>query len=394
MWETLIVLAFAVAWVGHACIWTATLNNLYGRPLPKRLLKAWRFLTGAAILAFPALVLLTFDFDALPAPDQPPRDWLNGTIGRILFAYELVCLAFGAIVFPAITLARLLCKTPACVVAKSARTLDLWPELGAKLVGDGHLAALTRLPGNGVFRVDITDLTLALPDLPPEWDGLTLVALSDLHFHGTPARPFYDRVIDELLAGPTPDLVCLIGDYVDTDTHREWIGPVLGRLAATEGKFAVLGNHDLHHEPDKVRADLAAAGYAVLGNGWREVTVRGVRCVVVGHEGPWFAPGPDLSAAPAGPFRLCLSHTPDQFYWGAANGVGLMLCGHVHGGAIRVPLVGSIFVPSVYGRRFDQGVFAKGGTVMVVNRGLSGREPLRFRCNPQVVRVKLVKPAG
>ena len=111
----------------------------------------------------------------------------------------------------------------------------------------------------------------------------------------------------------------------------------------------------------------------------------------MGHEGPWFAPPPDLSAAPPGLFRLCLSHTPDNFYWGIANRVGLMLCGHVHGGAIRVPIIGSIFVPSVYGRRFDTGVFEKGGTVMAVNRGLSGREPIRFRCNPQVLRVTLVR---
>ena len=35
---------------------------------------------------------------------------------------------------------------------------------------------------------------------------------------------------------------------------------------------------------------------------------------------------------------------------------------------------------------FDMGVFEEAGTVMVVNRGLSGREPIRFRCNPQVMR--------
>jgi uncharacterized protein len=47
-------------------------------------------------------------------------------------------------------------------------------------------------------------------------------------------------------------------------------------------------------------------------------------------------------------------------------------------------------VPSKYGRRFDQGVFEQDGTTMAVNRGLSGREPIRFRCNPQVLRVRLV----
>jgi predicted MPP superfamily phosphohydrolase len=365
------ILLFAVAWVGHACVWTSVLSHVYGRPLPKWFLKLWRLVTGVVIVAFPLLIVV---------PENPVTPVYGG-----------ICLLFGAVVFPVITVVRLLRPPAACVVSEVTRTRDLWPELGEKLVGDGHLAPLARLPGNGAFRVDFTDLTLALPDLPPEWDGLTIHVVSDVHFHGTPARVFFDRALDELTAGPPPDLVCLVGDYVDTLTHHEWIAPVLGRLVATGGKFAILGNHDLHRDPDRVRAELAAAGYDVLGNGWREVTVRGVRCVVVGHEGPWFAPPPDLAGAPAGPFRLCLSHTPDNFYWGIANRIGLMLCGHVHGGAIRVPVVGSIFVPSVYGRRFDQGVFEKSGTAMVVGRGLSGKEPLRIGCNPQVLRVTLVR---
>jgi predicted MPP superfamily phosphohydrolase len=365
----LIFLLFLIAWVGHACIWVSVLNNFYGRPLSKWLLKAWRLFTGILILAFPLLHFVDFSVSQF---------------------YVWPCIFIGGVVFPAITIQRLLRKSPSCVVAESTRTLDLWNDLGHKLIGDGHYATVTRLPGNCVFRVDFTDLTLALPELPPEWEGLTILMLSDLHFHGTPARPFFDRIVDELVAAPPPDLVCLVGDYVDTDTHDQWIQPVVGRLTATEAKFAILGNHDVHHNPDRVRSELAAAGYTVLGNSAQRATIRGVECVVVGHEGPWFAPGPDLSTAPQ-LFRLCLSHTPDNFYWGIANRINLMLCGHVHGGSIRLPVMTSIFVPSIYGRRFDQGVFAKSGTVMVVNRGVSGKEPLRFRCNPQVIRVKLVR---
>jgi predicted MPP superfamily phosphohydrolase len=303
--------------------------------------------------------------------------------------YVVLCLGFGGLVFPVITIRRSLSPIPASVVREATRTLDLWPEYGGKLIGDGLLAAATRIPGNGVFRIDFDDLTLALPNLPPEWDDLSILILSDLHFHGSPSRTYFERIISELAAPPPPDLVCLLGDFVDTDRHHEWIGPLLGRLTATEGKFAILGNHDVHYQPARIRAELAAAGYTVLGNGWREVTIRGARCVVVGHEGPWFGPPPDLSAAPPGLFRLGLSHTPDNFYWAISNQIGLLLCGHVHGGAIRIPVVGSIFVPSRFGRRFDMGVFDEGGTLMVVNRGLSGREPIRFRCNPQVMRLTL-----
>jgi hypothetical protein len=251
------------------------------------------------------------------------------------------------------------------------------------------------LPFNDIFRVDFTDYSLALPDLPPAWEGLTILLLSDLHFHGTPSRAFFERVMGEIeTRWPVPDLVCLAGDFVDTDHHVKWIGPLLGRLAAREAKLAILGNHDQHHHPDRIRAELAAAGYRVLSNptaGPHVIHIRGLPCALIGHEGPWFRPDPVLADLLEGTFRLCLSHTPDHFYWGRANHIDLMLCGHVHGGQIRLPLIGSIFVPSMYGRRFDTGVFASGGTAMVVGRGLSGKEPLRFRCRPQVIRLTLTR---
>jgi predicted MPP superfamily phosphohydrolase len=370
--EALVAL-FAV--VGHACVLTSILNNLYGRPIPKPLLKAVRLLIGLLIGAFPFVIVF---WDRL-VPDS---------IGGLLLLYCFACDTV-AVLFLVITAARLLRPRPAALVAEKTETLDLWKQLGPAAVGDGKYRWATRLPFNCVFQVDFTELTLVVPKLPPAWDGLSILLLSDLHFHGTPSRAFFEAVFDKLTDGPRPDLVVLAGDYVDTDEHHAWVAPLLGRLTATEGRYAILGNHDTHHDPERLHRELTVAGYTVLRNGWREATIRGERCVVVGHEGPWFRPPPDLANAPDGPFRLCVSHTPDNFYWGQRNGVGLMLCGHVHGGQIRVPVVGSIFVPSVYGRRFDMGVFEQGDTVMVVGRGLSGKEPLRFRCHPQVIRLML-----
>ncbi len=372
--ESLITL-FAV--VGHAALLTSILNHLYGRPIPKPILKLVRFATGVLIAAFP--VVLVFGDRLVPNP-----------VSGMLLLYCLVCNTM-CVLFLGITVSRLLARPARAILAERTKTLDLWKQLGDAAVGDGKYRRATRLPFNCVFKVDITDLTLAVPKLPPAWDGLSILLLSDLHFHGTPSRAFFDAVFDQLTAGPPPDLVILAGDFVDTDEHHTWVGPLLGRLTAKEGKYAILGNHDKHHDPERLQRELAGAGYVMLRNGWREVTVRGERCVLVGHEGPWFRPGPDLSAAPPDLFRICVSHTPDNFYWGQENGVGLMLCGHVHGGQIRVPVVGSIFVPSVYGRRFDMGVFEGNGTVMVVGRGLSGKEPLRFRCHPQVLRLTLTR---
>jgi predicted MPP superfamily phosphohydrolase len=127
----------------------------------------------------------------------------------------------------------------------------------------------------------------------------------------------------------------------------------------------------------------------VLVNSWEQIEVRGQPLVVVGHEGPWLSPPPDLSDCPVGPFRLCLSHTPDNIAWARRAGIDLMLSGHVHGGQIRFPVIGSMLVPSRYGRRYDCGVFAEGPTLLHVSRGLSGEHPLRYGCRPEVTRITL-----
>lgn len=379
-----------VAWVGHAALWTAVMNHLYGRPLNKYFLKLWRLFTGVVILAFPTLYLIW------------PIDWVawdeNGVVFlgnlRSLIAglYLVLCLGF-AVEFIRTTVVRIRRPKPPALASEHTTTHDFWPALGEAARGDGQHRHLTRLPFNGVFRVDVTEVSLKLRRLPPALDGLSVLVLSDLHLHGTPSRRWFDTVFDELAKLPTPDVIALVGDFLDSDTHHEWLAPLLGKLKWTELGVAILGNHDRHHDPDRLRQELASLGYMVVGNRWQQVTVRGEPVLLVGQEMPWFRPGPDLTTAPAGPFRLCLSHTPDHFAWAAANRIDLVLSGHTHGGGIRVPLIGPIFTPCYYGRRHDMGAYQKGDTVLVVGRGLSGREPIRFRCNPQVLRLVL-KPGG
>jgi uncharacterized protein len=143
-----------------------------------------------------------------------------------------------------------------------------------------------------------------------------------------------------------------------------------------------------------VRRRLRRLSMRVLENSWEQIEVRGLPLVVIGHEGPWFRPEPNLTACPANVFRLCLSHTPDNIGWARRNQVRLMLCGHNHGGQIRFPLLGSVFVPSLYGRRYDCGTFDESPTLMHVSRGLAGKHPVRYNCRPEVSLLILKKQPG
>ncbi len=126
----------------------------------------------------------------------------------------------------------------------------------------------------------------------------------------------------------------------------------------------------------------------MLKNSWQQIEVRGEPLIVIGNEYPWVAPPPDLTGCPVGPFRLCLSHSPDNITWRGA-GVDLMLAGHVHGGQIRFPLIGSLLVPSKLGRRYDCGTFSVPPTVLHVSRGMGGDIPVRYGCRPEVTLLTL-----
>src|SRR5262249_44890967 len=154
--------------------------------------------------------------------------------------------------------------------------------------------SLALLPGNQVFQVDFHELTLALPRLPAEWNGLSILHVTDLHFCGTPDKAFYQYVFERSMRDGIPDLVAVTGDIVDSSWHHRWIMPLLGRLRWNIAGVAILGNHDSWRDASAIRRRLARAGFDVLGNSTRQILIRAKPMIVVGHEGPWFKPGPSL----------------------------------------------------------------------------------------------------
>ena len=93
---------------------------------------------------------------------------------------------------------------------------------------------------------------------------------------------------------------------------------------------------------------------------------------------------------PEADFRILLSHSPDRLAWAARWGIDLMLSGHNHGGQIRFPLIGPVFMPSLYSRRYDRGFFRAGPTLLHVSQGIGGQHPLRYGgCAPEISRFVL-----
>jgi predicted MPP superfamily phosphohydrolase len=241
---------------------------------------------------------------------------------------------------------------------------------------------MLRVPGNESLQLRRREWTLTYPGLPPALEGLEILQISDLHFASCYDRRYFERVA-ESCAIWSPDILVITGDLVDEDAVLEWIGPVLGPLRARLGKYAILGNHDAECHAEGILNALAGAGYESLEGRWTSVERGGVRIALGGTSAPW-GPALDPGTIPLADFRLLLSHSPDQFYRASTWGVDLLLCGHNHGGQIRVPVFGPLFMPSIYSRRFDRGFFRRRATLMYVNEGVGGEHPLRFGCPPEV----------
>ncbi len=252
---------------------------------------------------------------------------------------------------------------------------------------------LVRLPGNQILDLDVAERELQLNGLPPALDRFTVLHLSDLHFTGRVAKSYFQKVV-QICNELEPDLVAVTGDLVDCSACIGWIPDTLGRLTSRYGCYFVLGNHDLETDLPALREHLDGAGFIDLGGRWIEVNVGDCGIVLAGNELPWSPPAADFEQAPppssrGGPIRIALTHSPDQLPWAQRNDVDLLLAGHLHGGQIRLPLVGPIVSPSRHGIRYASGVFQAPPTIMHVSRGVSGEIPLRLNCRPEVAKITL-----
>jgi predicted MPP superfamily phosphohydrolase len=377
-WPAAVALAIP-AGLGHLCHFILVINACSGLGFGEALMNRVRKGLFAGLWVSSGLLLWQH-------LQQPWWTWPWPLRG-----YAALCMISGTLGWPLASLALAMRRRPQGV-AEDRVTCELAaPGRRADLIGGGRHSWLLRLPGNESFRLCLRDWDVAVPGLPDPLDGLQIVQLTDLHLAPCYRRRYFERVL-HACRGWDADLLVLTGDVVEDEEAIGWIEPLLGPLEARLGKFAILGNHDHQHQPQAVLDELTRAGFATLEGEWTALEADGATIALGGTSAPW---GPDLDprAMPPADFRILLSHSPDRFYRAASWGIDLMLSGHNHGGQIRLPLVGAVFMPSVYSRRFDRGFFRRGQTLMYVSEGIAGKHPYRWGgCPPEITRFVL-RPA-
>jgi predicted MPP superfamily phosphohydrolase len=249
--------------------------------------------------------------------------------------------------------------------------------------------------------VEITRQRIAIEKLPTEFDGFRIVQLSDVHH-----SPFLDedrineavRMANDL----RPDLVALTGDYIShSRNYIPGCARALGRLRATHGVFAVLGNHDHWTDGVMMRDALTGQGIRVLCNESAQIE-KGVSRISLAGVDDLMVKRDDLRTALEDTrweeTRILLSHNPAIIREAARAGVDLVLSGHTHGGQINWRLLTGrkdrktarwLRRPS---RRLMRGYAQLGSTQLYVNRGLGTVVvPLRYGCPPEITLLEIIR---
>lgn len=246
----------------------------------------------------------------------------------------------------------------------------------------------------------IEPFTLAHPDLPAELEGLTILHLSDFHVRFPPRRHrWFDRVI-ESVRSVEADLVAFTGDVIDRPRHEALGLELLGelsrawRLKPGGAAFGIFGNHDAPRFRRLAIERAAGHGLRWIGGQVEEFTPSDrpgapVRVLGLDHPEDFLAAamrhGLTPSPSQARPL-LTLAHEPTALVPGAMFGLPIMLCGHTHGGQVRLSPRFAPHTSSDTPGHLAAGVIRLDRTLCAISRGIGDGvlEGLRFNCPRQI----------
>ena len=188
----------------------------------------------------------------------------------------------------------------------------------------------------------LKDIEVGIHGLPRQFDGYTILQLTDLHisrlFPASWARAVVERS-NELGV----DLIAITGDLIDgtLDARRNDIEP-LRDLKATDGVYVISGNHEYIFGYSKWMTHFAALGLLSLENRRIVLERNGGKLVLAGitdrasrRRGYTVRDLAGLlEGAPKGVPVILLDHQPSDARHAAKLGVALQLSGHTHGGLI------------------------------------------------------------
>ncbi|HEX7006810.1 MAG TPA: metallophosphoesterase [Alphaproteobacteria bacterium] len=264
--------------------------------------------------------------------------------------------------------------------------LENWYSIHSVLRTALRLTGLYRRGRRNAEDVQVRGNSIAFPNLPPAFDGYTILHITDLHVEMS--RGAIDRLI-ELLPDLDYDVCVLTGDFRARtfgpfDHALEGLERLCGHLKAPA--YGVLGNHDTV----RMVPGMEAMGIRMLLNESVTVERRGQRIHLAGIDDAHFYRVDNIQKAaeriPHQEFSILLSHTPEIYRQAAHAGFDLLLGGHTHGGQICLPGSVPITLESALPRRMGAGPWRYHDMVGYTSVGVgSSIVAVRLNCPPEIV---------
>ena len=234
-------------------------------------------------------------------------------------------------------------------------------------------------------RIVVRQNDLVFSNLPSQFDGFTILHLSDLHVELNEAAMLR---VSELVGELSYDLCVLTGDY-----RFKTYGPFAAALDGVERVrrhlkgpvYGVLGNHDTI----QMVPALEAMGIRMLMNECEVIARDDQRIYLAGVDDAHFYRMDNIEKAaleiPEGAFSILLSHTPEIYRQAAHAHFALMLSGHTHGGQLCLPGSIPIMLEAVLPRRMGAGRWQYNEMTGYTSVGAgSSVVPVRLNCPPEI----------
>ena len=289
-----------------------------------------------------------------PRPVVVLFNWAFG--GIVLLAVMQIFLDIGASIFMAL-------PSGGWAISTGLREAE---ALAAALLAAVAVHQALRVPPSKAVEVKVSNL-------PPAFDGYTILQLTDLHISRLFPASWAQAVVERSNALGA-DLIVVTGDLIDGSlSMRHADVEPLRALRARDGVWVVSGNHEYFFDYDAWMRHYADLGmhvltnaHTVLGRGGEELVLAGVAdrsAPGTGHRGPDLDAA--LEGAPSGVPIVLLDHQPKNAPLAAARGVALQLSGHTHGGMI----LGLDRLVARGNGGFVSGAYAVGGMTLYVSNG-------------------------
>ncbi|UOF90942.1 metallophosphoesterase [Fodinisporobacter ferrooxydans] len=244
------------------------------------------------------------------------------------------------------------------------------------------------------FWFRIQHVRIPIVRLPKPFSQFRIVLISDIHMGFFFSQKHFRSVVEEINK-LHPDMICFAGDLLDSDSCVASMGstiPLLRKLAAPYGKFAILGNHDYRAGIQHVVSGLEKGGFRVLINEHTVIQKDAEVMFIVGLDDILKGkPNPEqaFEGIPEDACTLLLVHEPDFADVSKKLPIQLQLSGHSHGGQVRIPFIGPI-VTTKFGRKYVSNLYHFDSFKLYTSRGIGTTGlPVRFCCRPEITVITL-----